>query len=104
MFASQTIGTGYNTAIDGRDLSFSYTTAGDQEFTGVVRYVAGTGSGASPVPEPRTGAILLAGMVAMLKSLRMYLGNGRTPIQLNVRDCADPSRKNVMQHFAIDIR
>ncbi|MEX0611577.1 MAG: lysyl oxidase family protein [Pirellulales bacterium] len=69
-FASQTIGAGYNTAIDGRDLTFTYTTVGDQEFVGIVRYVSGAGLGSSAVPEPAAGAMFLAGIVAMLSSLR----------------------------------
>ena len=64
-FASRSIGFGYNTAIDARDLTFKYSTADDQEFVGIVRYVSGAGLASSLVPEPATWAMLAMGMMAI---------------------------------------
>lgn len=60
-FASRSIGTGYNAAIDARDLTFSYTSADGLQLTGIVRYVTGASAGtATEVPEPATLPICLA--------------------------------------------
>ena len=48
-FGSRSIGAGYNTAIDARDLTFKYSMANGQEFVGIVRYVSGAGLGSSTV-------------------------------------------------------
>ena len=65
-FGSRSIGAGYNTAIDARDLTFKYSMANGQEFVGIVRYVSGAGLGSSTVPEPTSCEILLAGIVSFL--------------------------------------
>ena len=67
-FASRSIGGGYNTAIDARDLTFKYSIANDQEFVGIVRYVSGAGLASSNVPEPATWAMLVVGMMAISSS------------------------------------
>jgi hypothetical protein len=57
-FASdQSIGTGYNTAIDARDLVFTYTTDSGESKVGVVKYVNTTGP-ATAIPEPSTLCLL----------------------------------------------
>jgi hypothetical protein len=65
-FTSHSIGAGYNTAVDARDLAFTYTTADGQEFLGVVRYVSGSGLASTVAPEPSTAVMLLVGAVATL--------------------------------------
>jgi Lysyl oxidase len=69
-FASHSIGGGYNTAIDARDLTFKYSMADGQEYAGIVRYVSGAGVGSSAVPEPAAWAMLVVGMIATSFSRR----------------------------------
>jgi hypothetical protein len=69
-FASHSIGSGYNTAIDARDLTFKYSMADEQEFVGIVRYVSGVGLGLSPVPEPAAWALVFVGVMTMASSWR----------------------------------
>lgn len=60
-FASRSIGAGYNTAIDARDLTFSYTSTDGLQLTGIVRYVTGASAVTTTgVPEPATLPICLA--------------------------------------------
>jgi hypothetical protein len=61
-FATRSIGAGYNTTLDARDLAFTYTSADGVEVPGLVRYVSG---GAAPAPEPASNRLALA-MIAML--------------------------------------
>ena len=79
-FASRSVGIGYNTAIDARDLAFKYSMAGGQEFIGVVRYVSGAGAGSSTVPEPATWAALALGMIVIPSARRR-----RTNCELVIR-------------------
>jgi hypothetical protein len=65
-FGSKSIGFGYNTIIDERDLVFMYTAASGQEFAGTVRYVTGAGSSSSVVPEPCSGTMLVASLLTAL--------------------------------------
>lgn len=60
-FSSQAIGLGYNTTLDARDLTFTYTSADGLQLTGIVRYLsAGQASeAAATVPEPSTPLISL---------------------------------------------
>ncbi len=69
-FASRSIGTGYNTTLDKRDLVFTYTSADHQEFVGTVRYFSGAGLGSS-VPEPAAGTLLLVVLAATFLSRRL---------------------------------
>lgn len=62
-FATRSIGTGYNAAIDARDLVFTYSTSAHQEFTGIVRYVSGAGLGAAEIPEPATWIVSVASLL-----------------------------------------
>ena len=64
-FTSRSIGSGYNIAIDARDLTFKYSMADEQEFVGIVRYVSGAGLGLSLVPEPAPWALILVGVMTM---------------------------------------
>lgn len=61
-FSSQTIGVGYNTALDARDLTFAYTSADGLQLTGTVRYVPGPrGTDAvATLPEPASPLMGLA--------------------------------------------
>lgn len=69
-FASRSIGVSYNTTIDARDVAFKYSVAGGQEFSGLVRYVSGPGSGSSIVPEPASWATLMLGMIVIPSARR----------------------------------
>ncbi|MCC7085780.1 MAG: hypothetical protein IT427_12325, partial [Pirellulales bacterium] len=62
-FSTRSIGSGYNTTVDARDLVFQYSTAGNQEHTGIVRYVAGAGLGTSEVPEPSACSLLIVSLL-----------------------------------------
>lgn len=62
-FSTRSIGAGYNTAVDARDLVFTYSTAAHQEFTGVVRYVSGAGLGTAEIPEPATWIVSVIGLL-----------------------------------------
>jgi hypothetical protein len=58
IFASdQSLGSGYNTAIDARDLVFTYTNDAGESQDGLVQYV-NTGGGVVPVPEPSALCLL----------------------------------------------
>jgi Lysyl oxidase len=64
-FASRSIGRGYDTSIDAKDLSFTYSSANGSEAVGLVRYVtSAAGQGASAVPEPASWAMLLGALAA----------------------------------------
>ena len=65
-FASRSIGPGYNTSLDARDLTFSYSSADGSESTGIVRYVGGAGAAMLLVPEPTTWTMLAAVVVATM--------------------------------------
>jgi hypothetical protein len=58
-FGSQAIGLGYNTTLDARDLTFSYTSADGLQLTGIVRYLptARASDATTTVPEPTGMAI-----------------------------------------------
>jgi hypothetical protein len=64
-FASRSIGGGYKTSIDARDLIFKYSMADSQELVGTVRYVSGAASATSMVPEPVTWGMVVVGLVAV---------------------------------------
>ena len=49
----QSLGSGYNSAVDARDLIFSYTTESGESEVGLVQYV-NTGGAGTAVPEPST--------------------------------------------------
>ncbi|MEO2047014.1 MAG: hypothetical protein ABGX16_10610 [Pirellulales bacterium] len=67
-FASdQSIGTGYNTALDARDLAFTYTTDSGESKVGVVQYV-NTASPVTAIPEPST--LCLLAMTCLAIALR----------------------------------
>jgi hypothetical protein len=65
-FASRSIGSGYDTNVDERDVAFTYTDVSGQEFVGTVRYVSNSGLAALVVPEQATGTMLLIGFLATL--------------------------------------
>lgn len=67
-FGSQAIGLGYNTTLDARDLTFTYTSADGLQLTGVVRYLpAPTAEAAATVPEP---SMPLMGLFALCSLAR----------------------------------
>ena len=66
-FSSQTIGLGYDTALDARDVTFSYTSADGLQLTGLVRYLpaARAAPTASTVPEPALLPMCLAAICGL---------------------------------------
>jgi hypothetical protein len=70
-FASRSVGAGYNTIVDERDLVFTYSDVSGQEYVGTVRYVSDAGLGAAAVPEPATGTLLLVGLLTSLSFGRL---------------------------------
>ncbi len=65
--ADQTIGAGYDTADDRRDLVFTYTTTDNERFTGQVRYV-NVPSAVAAVPEPLAFGIAGFGLACIAAS------------------------------------
>jgi hypothetical protein len=70
-FESHSIGHAYNTTIDGRDLQFTYSTADDQQLTGIVRYLDNPSAAAFAIPEPVTSLNVL---VAIMLQAAFHLG------------------------------
>jgi hypothetical protein len=80
-FSAKSIGHGYNTAIDARDLLFKYSMADGQEFSGVVRYVSGGGTGSTlPIPETPTQILIAIGaiVISSTRGLRPEMALRRT--------------------------
>jgi len=79
-FGSQAIGLGYNTTLDARDVTFTYTSADGLQLPGIVRYLSvGQASEAvATVPEPSTP----------LMSLIVFCGLARRGHQVSCRRMA----------------
>ena len=66
-FASNiSLGTGYDTGVDARDLVFTYTTDTNEKMLGVVQYVNLPSTTSAIVPEPTALTLLLLGTLSLL--------------------------------------
>jgi hypothetical protein len=64
-FDEQSIGAGYDTNVDARDLTFAYTLSDGREFAGFVTYIGDGPAPTSGVPEPHAGCLLFVGAMTV---------------------------------------